>query len=83
MFSMPLPPVIVSPDLPVSREGRRTTPLRIIMALVLIAIGLVGLLQLSRDCSEWRAWKASKAMQRYVTLELVVPPSYCIGSRTW
>lgn len=54
---------------------------RLVMVAVLVVAGTVGLLQLSPACKEWRAWKASKQGPGSHTLELMVPPFYCIGSR--
>jgi hypothetical protein len=55
--------------------------LRLAMIAVLVLVGVVGLLQLTPSCSDWRAWKASKQGPGYRTMELITPPFFCIGSR--
>lgn len=50
-------------------------------ATLVLAVALVGALQLSPACVEWRAWKASKQGPGFHTMELMLPPFYCIGSR--
>lgn len=52
-----------------------------ICAMLVLATLLVGALQLSPACREWRAWKASKQGPGFHTMELMIPPPYCIGSR--
>ncbi len=58
------------------------TRLRLALIVDLVLAGVVGLLQLTPACGDWRAWKASKQGPGFHTLELVVPPPFfCIGSR--
>jgi hypothetical protein len=55
--------------------------LRLALIGALVLAGIVALLQLTPPCSDWRAWKASKQGPGVHTLELMVPPFFCIGSR--
>ncbi len=59
----------------------RSARLRVAVAVVLIVTAVVGLLQFSPPCSDWREWKASKQGPGFHTMELMVPPFFCIGSR--
>lgn len=59
----------------------KNTGLGLAMVAVLVLVAIVGLLQLTPPCSEWRAWKASKQGPGFHTLELMIPPFFCIGSR--
>ena len=54
------------------------TRVRLVMVIVLVVVAVVGLLQLSAPCSGWRAWKASKEVGRFQTLELFTRPFYCV-----
>lgn len=55
-------------------------PWRIVLAAFVLVTAVVGLLQLTPPCTEWRAWKASKRTHGIHTLELMTRPSFCIGS---
>ncbi|MCA1703193.1 MAG: hypothetical protein LC808_07935 [Actinobacteria bacterium] len=60
---------------------RDSKGLRVALISVVVLAAIVGLLQLTPPCTEWRAWKASKQGPGIHTLELMVPPFFCIGSR--
>jgi len=60
---------------------RDNKSLRVTLVSVLVLAAIVGLLQLTPPCSEWRAWKASKQGAGFHTMELLIPPFFCIGSR--
>ena len=58
----------------------RGKPWRVAFAAVVLVAVVVGLLQLSPTCSDWRAWKESKRGPGFHTLELMTRPVFCIGS---
>lgn len=58
----------------------RQNPWRIALAAAVLVAAVVGLVQLSPPCRDWRAWKESKRGPGMHTMELRTRPSYCIGS---